>query len=83
MVPDKAARTMGIGNMAMIGNNVTKYSKVLEDLEKCMVGIMKSMMGKREGLLGLSSPGGSLRSLGKGELALVRALSVVVRGMDV
>ena len=82
-VPDKAARTMGINNTAVIGKEETRYTKVLEDLEKCMVWIMKSMMGKREGVLALSSPGGSLRSLGKGELALVRALSVVIRGMDV
>lgn len=79
-VPDKAARTMGISNTAMIGKEETRYSKVLEDFEKCMVRIIKSMMGKREGVLSLSSPGGVL---GKGEVALVRALSVIVRGMDV
>lgn len=79
-VPGKAARTVGVSNTAMIGREETRYSKVLEDLEKYMVMIMKSMMGGRESVLGLSSLGGVL---GKGELALVTALSIVVGGMDV
>ena len=79
-VPDKAVRVMGIPENSLLGKEETRYTKILENLEKCMISIMKSMMGKREGVLGMSSPEGVL---GKGELALVRALSVVVGGMDV
>lgn len=75
-VPDKAARTMGIPKMAIIGDSDTAYTKVPENLEKSMVRIMKSMMERKEGISGLSSHGGVL---GRGELALLRALCQVVK----
>lgn len=75
---------MGIPSLAMIGIESdgveSGYMKVLGCLEKCMVSIMKTMMGKREMVSGLSSPGGEL---GRGELALVRALSQVVKIAEV
>lgn len=65
---------------AMLRPEITVYTKVLEDLEKYMVTIMKSTMRKRKGVLGIRPPG---RVLETGGLALVRVLSLVVRGMDV
>lgn len=78
-VPDKAARTMGISSMATIEDDDNTYTRVMDNLEQCMVKIMKSMMGKREGISGLNSPGAVL---GCEELALLRALCQVVRMAD-
>ncbi len=82
-VAPKAARTMGIPAFAMIsdaGDGDREYEKEIErlvgGLERCMVRIMKLMMGKGDALTELRSPG---VGLGGGELALVRSMGIIVK----